>query len=116
MLRKDVLRNKADFDAIYKKGKSQGDRYVVVFYKKNDLGFNRICFLASKKVGNSVKRNRARRLMKESFRNLEDVCPTGYDLIIIARNSISGRKQQEVEYSLKNALKRAGLLNKNQIN
>jgi len=110
MLRKDVLRNQADFDAIYKKGKSQGDRYVVVFYKKNDLGFNRMCFLASKKVGNSVKRNRARRLMKESFRNLKDACPTGYDLIIIARNSISGRKQSEVEHSLKNALKRAGLL------
>ena len=68
MLRENVLRRKEDFDRIYRKGKSVGDRYVVIFCMRNDLGFNRIAYLASKKVGNSVKRNRARRLMRESVR------------------------------------------------
>ena len=35
-------------------------RYVVVFYRKNNLPYTRKAFLASKKVGNSVRRNRAR--------------------------------------------------------
>ena len=68
MLRKDVLRKQEDFNRVYKKGKSVGDRYVVIFCLKNDLGYSRTSYLASKKVGNSVHRNRARRLMRESVR------------------------------------------------
>ena len=64
---KNVLRKNSDFSAIYKRGKSVGDRYVVLFYRPNGLSYNRTGFLASKKVGNSVKRNRAKRLMKEKL-------------------------------------------------
>lgn len=109
MLKPNVLRRKSDFSALYNKGKSVGDRYVVVFYRKNQLDFNRIAFLASKKVGNSVERNRARRLMKESYRQLEGELVQGFDIIIIARNTIQGTKCRDVEKSLKSAIARAGL-------
>jgi ribonuclease P protein component len=112
MLKKNVLRRKSDFSAIYKKGKSVGDRYVVLFYRKNNLPYNRIAYLASKKVGNAVKRNRARRLMKESFRLTNLEIPTGYDLIFIARNTITNRKCAEVKKSLESALKRTGVIKK----
>ncbi len=110
MLKKNVLRKKSDFSAIYKKGKSVGDKYVVVFYRTNKLGYNRTGFLASKKVGNSVKRNRAKRLMKESFKSLGEKIPVGYDFIIIARNTICGKKCQDVQRSMYNALKRTGVM------
>ena len=112
MLKKDVLRKKADFSAIYNTGKSVGDRYVVLFYKKNHLPYNRTGFLASKKVGNSVKRNRARRLMKESYRHIKNSLPAGYDFIIIARNTISEKKCADVEKSLLSAFRRTGVLKK----
>ena len=89
MLKKNVLRRKSDFSIIYNKGKSVGDRYVVLFYRKNNLPYNRLAYLASKKVGNAVKRNRARRLLKESVRLTNLELPTGYDFIIIARNTIT---------------------------
>ena len=110
MLKRNVLRKKSDFSAIYNKGKSVGDRYVVLFYRKNGLTYNRTGFLASKKVGNSVKRNRARRLMKEAYRTFFGELPQGYDFIIIARNTISGRKCADVEKSLKSAFKKTGVL------
>lgn len=109
MLKKNVLRNDKDFSKIYKRGKSVGDRYVVLFYRKNGLPYNRTGFLASKKVGNSVQRNRAKRLMKESYRKFEGNLPTGYDFIIIARNTINGKKCAEVEKSLYSAFKRTGV-------
>jgi len=109
MLKKDILRKKEDFSAIYKKGKSVGERYVVVFYKKNNLSYNRIAFLASKKVGNSVERNRARRLMKESFRFLKENMRSGYDIIFIARTTIDGRNFFDVKKSMYGALKKAKL-------
>ncbi len=112
MLKENVLRRKEDFSSIYNRGKSVGDRYVVLFYRENGLAYNRTGFLASKKVGNSVKRNRARRLMKESYRHLEGTLPLGYDFIIIARNTISDRKCAEVERSLRSAFKRTGVVEK----
>ena len=112
MLKKNVLRRKSDFTSIYNRGKSVGDRYVVVFYRKNNHPYTRKAFLASKKVGNSVKRNRARRLMKESFRLTDFKIPEGYDLIFIARNTIVNAKCQDVKKSLESALKRTGVTKK----
>jgi ribonuclease P protein component len=110
MLKNNVLRKDADFDNVYKRGRSVGERYVVVFYIKNHSNINRTCFLASKKVGNSVRRNRARRLMRESYRLMKDRLPIGYDIIIIARNTITGRTFFEVDKSIKRAFSKAGLL------
>ncbi len=112
MLKKDILRNKDDFSSVYKRGKSIGERYIVLFYKKNGLSYNRIAFLASKKVGNSVERNRARRLMKENYRFLKDEIKSGFDLIFIARNTINGKKAQQVYKSMEKALMKSKLLDR----
>ena len=109
MLKREVLRNKTDFSRIYQRGKSIGDRYVVLFFMKNGLDYNRTAFLASKKVGNSVQRNRARRLMRESWKKHKDVLPAGYDFIIIARNRINGRSCQQVQESLDGAVRKANI-------
>lgn len=112
MLKKEILRKKDDFSLIYKKGKSVPERYIVLFYRKNNLPYNRIAFLASKKVGNSVQRNRAKRLMKESYRLSCNNIKEGYDLVFIARNTINGRSFAEADRSLVNALRRVNLLQK----
>jgi ribonuclease P protein component len=115
MLKKTVLRRKNDFSAIYNKGKSVGERYIVLFYKRNDLPYNRIAFLASKKVGKSVERNRARRLMKESYRELAEsqtIKAVGYDFILIARNTINNLKCADVKKSIEAAMRKAGALEK----
>lgn len=109
MLKKDILRKKDDFTGIYRKGKSIGERYIVFFYRKNGLSYNRTAFLASKKVGNSVKRNRARRLMKENYRFLGKNIKEGYDIIFIARNTINEKKAGDVGKSMRRAISKAGL-------
>lgn len=114
MLKKDILRRKDDFSAVYKKGRSVGERYIVLFYKKNGLPYNRIAFLASKKVGNSVERNRARRLIRENYRFLKDDIRTGYDIIFIARNTINGRKFSDVRKSMVGALLKSKLLKRSE--
>jgi ribonuclease P protein component len=110
MLKPEVLRDKRDFSRLYKRGKSVGGRYVVLFYIKNNFPYNRRAFLASKKVGNSVKRNRARRLMKESWRGFESRLKGGWDILFIARNTIDGIKCQEVEKSMIAVLTKSNLL------
>ena len=110
MLKNDVLRKKSDFDKIYR-SKPSGSRYVVVFSRKNGLAYSRKAFLASKKVGNSVRRNRARRLMREAYRQIEARIPGGYDMLFIARNTITedNCKCADVKKSLEAAVKRTGI-------
>lgn len=105
MLSKYVLRRDEDFKRVYKRGKSTGSRYVVVFCCRNGLDYNRVAWLASRKVGNSVRRNRARRLMRESVRQIGEL-ETGYDIIFIARKTINDRKCADVKKSIETAFKK----------
>ena len=109
MLKNNVLRKKSDFDSIYNRGKSVGDRYIVLFYRKNNLPYNRTGFLASKKVGNSVQRNRARRLMYESFRLYEPQTKQGYYMVMVAKSAILQTDFETIRLSLGKILERAEL-------
>ncbi len=113
MLKPTVLRRDKDFSSIYNKGKSVGDRFIVLFFKKNNLEYSRTAFLASKKVGNAVKRNRARRLMKECYKKIEDKLPIGYDFIIISRNTINDAHLLDVQKSMHSAFRRGKVLGDN---
>ena len=104
-----TLRNQRDFARVYKQGKSKGSRFMVVLYRKNGLGFTRTAFVSSKKVGNSVKRNRSRRLMREAFRAVNSSVRNGYDIVFVARNTIDGRSEAEVENNMRYVLKECGL-------
>lgn len=107
-----VLRKQSDFERVYKRGSSRGSKYIVILYMKNELDYTRVAFVTSKKVGNSVERNRARRLMKESFRILkEDICK-GYDIVFVARKSIISSGQEEVKKSMRTALIQCSLIKK----
>lgn len=110
MLRKSTLRKQQDFKLAYNKGESKVSRFMVVIYRKNNLLYSRIAYVSSKKVGNSVKRNRSRRLMKESYRLLNRRIRNGYDVVFIARNSINGHKCDEVRRSMYGVLRAANLL------
>ena len=104
-----TLRKQKDFSKVYKKGKSRGSKYVVVLYRKNNLGYTRTAFVSSKKVGNSVERNRSRRLMKESYYTVRDKIKNGYDIVFVARNSINGKSLDDINRSLYGTLKACGL-------
>ena len=108
-----TLRKQKDFNRIYHKGESRGSKYVVVLYKKNNLHYTRKAFVSSKKVGNSVERNRSRRLMRESYYAISKYIKEGYDIVFVARNTINNAGQKDVQHSMYGVLKSCGLLNKN---
>lgn len=79
------LRNSREFHAVYKRGQSVVTKFIVMYYKKNDLDENRIGISVSKKVGKAVVRNRVKRLIKEAFRLKADSIGQGYDIVFVAR-------------------------------
>jgi ribonuclease P protein component len=105
-----TLRKQKDFNRIYSKGKSRGSKYMVVLYRNNNMGYTRTAFVSSKKVGNSVERNRSRRIMREAYRSLESKVVEGMDIIMVARNTINGAGEKEIERSMYGVFKHSGLL------
>ena len=74
----------------------------------------RIGVIASRKVGESVVRSRARRLLREAFRLHQLELRQPLDLVLVARPSIVGKPFGEVEKDFVNAMRRAHLLRENQ--
>ena len=104
-----TIREQNDFNRVYNNGRSKGSKYVVVLYNKNKLPYSRVAFVASKKVGNSVKRNRSRRLMREAYRSFRDKIVPGYDIIFVARNTINDCKYDDVSRAMFGAVRSAEL-------
>jgi len=75
----------------------------------NDLAYSRFGFTASRHVGNAVRRNRARRLMREAVRLNVQRAETGWDMVFIARSAIVGSTLREVTAACLGLLRRAGM-------
>ncbi len=112
------LRKNQEFRRVYRRGKSYSNDLLVLYVYKNDKNLdkeknliNRVGISVSKKVGKSVVRSRVKRLISESFRLNSKGLKEGYDLVFIARVAINDKSYQDVELSIKNILKKAGLYN-----
>jgi ribonuclease P protein component len=71
---------------------------------------SRLGVVTSRALGGAVVRNRARRLLRESFRRHQHQLDQPVDLVLVARSSIVGRKLAEVEKDYLGVLHRAQLL------
>lgn len=97
MQRSESLKKNRDFQKVYKNGTSKGNRYLVMYVLKNQYMKNRLGISVSKKVGNSVVRHRTTRLIRESYRLNQDNLKTGYDMVVIARQTAKGQNYHTIE-------------------
>jgi ribonuclease P protein component len=104
------LRRSSDIGKVLNHGRSWPHRLVVLCALPNDLGHNRYGFAASKRVGNAVSRNRAKRLMREGVRLAHDALSQGWDIVLIARQRLPQASYADLEAALAQLFGRAGLL------
>ena len=100
------LRVRGDFDRVFKRGRRLGGPRFVMIALPNGRLEHRLGIAASRKLGGAVVRNRARRLLRESFRRQELTGDVGFDLVIVVRTDLAGCTQAEVDREFRERLRR----------
>ena len=116
MKKTETITENRIYTRLYGKGKSVVSGTVVVYFRPNNLKLNRLGLTSTKKIGCAVKRNRARRVIREAYRLLEDKLKVGYDFIIVARTKATSVTMFAVKNDLERAFKSAGLMKVSGIN
>ena len=97
MLFTTIIKTNKDYMRIYKKGRFSANKMISVYFVPNKSPYNRIGITTSKKIGNAVQRNRARRIIRAAYRNTEKLFPIGFDIIFVARPDIISVKSTNIE-------------------
>ncbi len=100
-----------DFVRIRQQGERLAQGCLVANWNKLPEGAApKLGVVTSRKIGGAVQRTRARRLLRESFRLHQHEFTQPVEIILVARNSIAGKKFADVERDYLATLRRAGLL------
>ena len=96
--RNERIRRRVEFKKVYDHGARVHGRYATLFILPNGLPVGRLGFAATRKLGGSVERNRAKRLIREVFRH-NKLAP-GFDVVVIPRRELldANLKVFEAEY------------------
>lgn len=98
------LNRNEQFLNVYRTGKRSYHKFFTLYYLPNGKDYNRLGFKVGKKLAKATRRNRVRRLLRESYRLSEEKILTGYDIILAAKDGClevsSYDEVSEIVYSM----------------
>jgi len=105
------LQHQRDFARVREQGQRLALGCLIAnWHPLPDSATPKLGVVTSKRIGNAVARSRARRLLRESFRQHQHEFSQPVELVLVARASIAGRSFAGVEKDFLATLHRAGLL------
>ena len=108
-----TIKENREFTRAYKRGKSFVSPALVTYVYKNRSNNLRYGITTGKKIGNAVKRTRARRVIRAALYEYSDKlsqCRKGYDVVIVARTKTAYVKSTELIKPIGESLKKAGVI------
>ena len=107
-----TIKSSREIDRIFRGAKRAAHPLLIVLAAHTPEGrgqSGRVAFIAGKKLGGAVLRNRCRRVLREAVRRTNSSWP-GWDVVIIAREGTSTAGPAALEAAIDSALKRVGVL------
>jgi len=108
----EKLKKRWEFQRGYRKGQKYWNREFVVYVCRNTFDSTRLGITASKKIGNSVHRNRAKRLIREVFRLSKERISSGDDIIVVGRTPSIHLDYHRAQRALTYLFRKARILKK----
>jgi len=92
------IRTRAEYVAVYDRGRRVSGRLMTVFLLENGLARPRLGIAATRKFGSAVQRNRAKRFVREAFRRHKP--GSGLDIVVVPKRELNdaGFGLVETEY------------------
>ena len=103
------LTGQADFRRVRRTGTSYSHPLFVLVVSASELPAVRLGVSASRSMGTAVRRNRAKRRLREAFRPLMPDLPGGWDLVVVARPALLEADWPALQAAARHLVKRAGL-------
>lgn len=110
MNKNETIKKNRDFRRLYNKGKYLASANIVTYVIKNRVSKTKIGITTSKKTGNAVQRNRARRVIRAAYFYLKPIVKSGFDIVFVSRQKTSMVKMQEVLKDMKYHFKKLGVI------
>lgn len=108
--RSQRLTRSIHFQETFAQGRSFVGRYMVLWVRDGDDGALRLGLVSSRKVGNAVARNKARRRLREAWRLNRHRLSGRVDVVLVARRAIERASAEAVEEELLRLCGQAGVL------
>ena len=108
--RAGTITDNCDFRRAYARGKAFTHPALVTYVIRNRAGICRIGITASKKIGNAVQRNRARRVIRAAYLAIPGELSGGYDIVFVARTRTVRKKSTELTPVIEKHLRSAGVI------
>ena len=109
LTRKERLKKGSEIAEVFKSPYNIKNFCIKMFFCRNKLNWSRIAVTFKRGYGNSVERNKTKRLVKEIYRNLKYKISEGYDIIfLVYKRDLT---YAEIEKTLIFLFKNAGLIN-----
>ncbi|WAM33863.1 ribonuclease P protein component [Caldicellulosiruptor morganii] len=87
------IKKSEEFEACIKKGRFAAEEKIVVYSKKNGLGYSRFGVSMSYKLGKATARNRFKRIIKAWYVENFERIKKGFDIVVLARKT----KQEKIK-------------------
>ena len=91
------LRRRAEFQKVFDSGQRIRGRFLTLLVATGQGSTTRLGVVASRKLGDAVRRNRAKRLIREIFRQNPRPAITGVDIVVIPRVELFGAAYASIE-------------------
>ena len=102
------VRRRVEFQQVFDSGLRVPSRLLTILVARREGSAARLGIVASKKLGDSVRRNRAKRLIREVFRLNQPLDRgAGIDLVVIPRRELFDASLNEIEKDFRGAWRRA---------
>src|ERR671912_347929 len=102
--RGEHVRKRAEFELIYKTGFKRSGRLMTMFTREREAGLARLGIAATRKMGDAVERNRAKRLVRELFRHNKPV--VAVDVGVVPAREILAAPYDRIEAEFRSLLSR----------